>query len=149
MNYRATINDNMLVTVMIETLEGVAMANEIAATHGVDVIILGNNDLAQLLRLEPERSPLSGCDHQGARRGAQVRQVLRERGRAVSERYTVSADTRMVQNGPACDGWRPAGRGRGREAGPEEEPVIGLPTGGRSAAPAPPTPVRDPASCWP
>ena len=39
-NYRATINDNMLVTVMIETLEGVAMANEIAATHGVDVIIL-------------------------------------------------------------------------------------------------------------
>jgi hypothetical protein len=45
-NYRATINDNMLVTVMIETLEGVAMANEIAATHGVDVIILGNNDLS-------------------------------------------------------------------------------------------------------
>ena len=63
--------------------------------------------------------------------------------------YTVSADTRMVQNGPACDGWRPAGRGRGREAGPEEEPVIGLPTGRRSAAPAPPPPVRDPASCWP
>ena len=46
LNYRATINDNMLVTVMIETLEGVAMANEIAATHGVDVIMLGNNDLA-------------------------------------------------------------------------------------------------------
>ena len=36
----------MLVTVMIETLEGVAMADEIAATHGVDVIILGNNDLS-------------------------------------------------------------------------------------------------------
>ena len=46
LNYRATINDNMLVTVMIETLEGVAMADEIAATHGVDVIILGNNDLS-------------------------------------------------------------------------------------------------------
>ena len=46
LNYRATINDNMLVTVMIETLEGVAMAEEIAATHGVDVIILGNNDLS-------------------------------------------------------------------------------------------------------
>ena len=36
-NYRATVNDNMLVTVMIETLEGVANAEEIAATHGVDV----------------------------------------------------------------------------------------------------------------
>jgi 2-keto-3-deoxy-L-rhamnonate aldolase RhmA len=44
LNYRQTINDNMLVTVMIETLEGVAMAEEIAATHGVDAIILGNND---------------------------------------------------------------------------------------------------------
>ena len=32
---------------MIETLEGVAMAEEIAATHGVDVIMLGNNDLSQ------------------------------------------------------------------------------------------------------
>ena len=41
--------------------------------------------------------------------------------------YTVSADTRMVQNGPACDGWRPAGAGRGRGTGPDEEPVIGLP----------------------
>ena len=46
LNYRQTINDNMLVTVMIETLEGVAMAEEIAATHGVDVVILGNNDLS-------------------------------------------------------------------------------------------------------
>ena len=45
-NYRATINDNMLVTVMIETLEGVANAEEIAATAGVDVIIFGNNDLS-------------------------------------------------------------------------------------------------------
>ncbi|HEX7777925.1 MAG TPA: aldolase/citrate lyase family protein, partial [Vicinamibacterales bacterium] len=36
LNYRQTINDNMLVTVMIETLEGVAMADEIAAVHGVD-----------------------------------------------------------------------------------------------------------------
>jgi len=45
-NYRATVNDNMLVTVMIETLEGVANAEEIAATHGVDAVILGNNDLS-------------------------------------------------------------------------------------------------------
>jgi 2-keto-3-deoxy-L-rhamnonate aldolase RhmA len=30
---------------MIETLEGVANAEEIAATAGVDVVILGNNDL--------------------------------------------------------------------------------------------------------
>ncbi|MGH9242523.1 MAG: HpcH/HpaI aldolase family protein, partial [Vicinamibacterales bacterium] len=45
-NYRATVNDNMLVTVMIETLEGVANAEEIAATAGVDVVMVGNNDLS-------------------------------------------------------------------------------------------------------
>ena len=85
-NYRATINDNMLVTVMIETLEGVANAEEIAATAGVDVVILGNNDLSALLRLAAERSALSGCADQGPQRGAQVRQVLRQRRAAVSER---------------------------------------------------------------
>src|SRR4029078_7608956 len=45
-NYRATINDNMLVVVMIETLEGVANAEEIAATAGIAVIMLANNDLS-------------------------------------------------------------------------------------------------------
>ena len=73
----------MLVTVMIETLEGVANAEEIAATHGVDVVLIGNNDLVELLRLVAERSQVSGCADQSARRGAQVRQMLRQRGRAV------------------------------------------------------------------
>ena len=85
-NYRQTYNDNVLVTVMIETLEGVANAEEIAATAGVDVIILGNNDLVELLRVGAERSAVSGRRHQGARRGAEVRQVLRQRGLSVPER---------------------------------------------------------------
>ena len=60
--------------------------------------------------------------------------------------YTVSADTRMVQNGPACDGWTPPGRGgRGRGANPDEEPVVGLPTGG---APTPATGRSGSANCW-
>ena len=60
--------------------------------------------------------------------------------------YVLSADTRMVQNGPARDGWvppargggagrgagAPAGRGRGDSAPePDAEPVIGLPGRGR------------------
>ena len=66
--------------------------------------------------------------------------------------YVLSADTRMVQNGPARDGWTPprgggagrgeapAGRGRGDSAPePDAEPVIGLPGGAQpgSSAPAP------------
>jgi hypothetical protein len=55
--------------------------------------------------------------------------------------YVLSADTRMVQNGPARDGWVPPARGGGAGRGaapggrgrgdstpePDAEPVIGLP----------------------
>ncbi len=146
-NYRATINDNMLVTVMIETLEGVAMANEIAAAHGVDVIILGNNDLASFSgwsQHDPRYQDAIIKVHDAA---LKYGKYYGNAGEQYLTGYTVSADTRMVQNGPACDGWKPAGRGRG--AGPQEEPVIGLPGGGRAAAPAPSTPARSGAPCWP
>ena len=45
-NYRQTINDNMLVVIMIETPTGVANAYDIASVPGVNVVIIGNNDLA-------------------------------------------------------------------------------------------------------
>ena len=45
-NYRETINDNMLVVIMIETPTGVANAFDIASVPGVDVVIIGNNDLS-------------------------------------------------------------------------------------------------------
>ena len=45
-NYRQTINDNMLVVIMIETPTGVANAYDIASVPGVDVVIIGNNDLS-------------------------------------------------------------------------------------------------------
>lgn len=44
--FRTTANDNMLVIVMIETVEGVNNALEIALQPGVDVVLLGNADLA-------------------------------------------------------------------------------------------------------
>ena len=46
-NYRKTVNDNMLVTIMIETPTGVANAYDIARCRGVDVVIIGNNDLSR------------------------------------------------------------------------------------------------------
>ena len=112
LNYRATINDNMLVTVMIETLEGVAMAEEIAATHGVDVVILGNNDLSSFSgwsQHDPRYQDAIIKVHDAALRFGKY---YGNAGEQYLTGYTVSADTRMVQNGPACDGWRPAGRGR-------------------------------------
>src|SRR6516164_7354692 len=44
-DYRQTINDNMLVVIMIETPLGVANAKEIAAVKGVDVIFAASTDL--------------------------------------------------------------------------------------------------------
>jgi 2-keto-3-deoxy-L-rhamnonate aldolase RhmA len=148
-NYRATINDNMLVTVMIETLEGVAMANEIAATHGVDVVMIGNNDLSNFsgwTQHDPRYQDAIIKVHDAALRYGKY---FGNAGEQYLTGYTVSADTRMVQNGPACDGWRPAGRGRG--TGPGEEPVIGLPAAGAAAGrgAAAPATAGSAEKCWP
>src|SRR4030095_9809079 len=136
------------VTVMIETLEGVAMADEIAATHGVDAVIIGNNDLSSFSgwnQNDPRYQDAIIKVHDAALKYAKY---YGNAGAQYLTGYTVSADTRMVQNGPACDGWAPPGRGgRGRGAGPDEEPVIGLPAG---AAPASPADVGrgSAGSCW-
>jgi 4-hydroxy-2-oxoheptanedioate aldolase len=44
-DYRQTINDNMIVVVMIETPLGVANAKEIASVPGIDVIFAASTDL--------------------------------------------------------------------------------------------------------
>jgi len=149
LDYRRTINDNMLVTVMIETLEGVAMADEIAATHGVDAIILGNNDLSSFsgwAQNDPRYQDAIIKVHDAA---LKYGKYYGNAGAQYLKGYTVSADTRMVQNGPACDGWTPPGRGgRGRGTSPDEEPVIGLPAGNAPAT-APGAAGRGSASsCW-
>ena len=139
-NYRATVNDNMLVTVMIETLEGVANAEEIAATAGVDVIILGNNDLSSFsgwAQNDPRYQDALVKVHDAA---LKYGKYFGNAGAQYLNGYVLSADTRMVQNGPARDGWTPprgggagrgaapAGRGgRSNAPAPDPEPVIGLP----------------------
>jgi 2-keto-3-deoxy-L-rhamnonate aldolase RhmA len=141
-NYRATVNDNMLVTVMIETLEGVANAEEIAATHGVDVVLIGNNDLSSFSgwgQNDPRYQDALIKVHDAA---LKYGKYFGNAGAQYLNGYVLSADTRMVQNGPARDGWAPprgggagrgappAGRGRGDNLPePDAEPVIGLPGG--------------------
>ena len=154
-NYRATVNDNMLVTVMIETLEGVANAEEIAATAGVDVIILGNNDLSSFsgwAQNDPRYQDALVKVHDAA---LKFGKYFGNAGAQYLNGYVLSAATRMVQNGPARDGWTPpargggaGGAGRGAAPGargrgdntpePDAEPVIGLPGGLQpGGAPAP------------
>ncbi|HVG56506.1 MAG TPA: aldolase/citrate lyase family protein [Vicinamibacterales bacterium] len=139
-NYRATVNDNMLVTVMIETLEGVANAEEIAATHGIDVVLMGNNDLVSFSgwqQNDPRYQDALTKVHDAA---LKYGKYFGNAGAQYLNGYVLSADTRMVQNGPARDGWTPprgGGPGRGAAPGggpgrsnapePDPEPVLGLP----------------------
>ena len=130
-NYRATVNDNMLVTVMIETLEGVANAEEIAATHGVDVVLIGNNDLVSFSgwqQNDPRYQDALIKVHDAA---LKYGKYFGNAGAQYLNGYVLSADTRMVQNGPARDGWTPPrGGGPGRGAAPGGAPGRGAAPGG-------------------
>jgi len=112
-NYRQTINDNMLVVIMIETPTGVANAFDIASVPGVDVIIIGNNDL----------SSFSGFSQTDDRYHQLVQKVhddtLRAgkifgQANAMYSKGPYSKDSYFFQNGPSNDGWTPpASGGRG------------------------------------
>ena len=120
--YQNTYNDNMLVVVMLETLDGILNADEIADTFGVDVVIQGNNDLSRFSgwsQTDPRYQSLltisrNATLHAGKYWGNAGQQYLTGN--------PLSADVRFVQNGPAMDGWTPPARGAGpaksRRSGP-------------------------------
>jgi 4-hydroxy-2-oxoheptanedioate aldolase len=128
-NYRQTINDNMLVVVMIETPTGVANAFDIASVPGVDVVIIGNNDL----------SSFSGYAQSDDRYQMMVTKIHDDTLRAgkifgqanamYAKGHPLSKDARFFQNGPAFDGWTPPASG-GRRANPNAPPE-GEEEGGR------------------
>lgn len=110
-NYRRTFNDNVLVVVMIESPTGVANAYDIARVPGIDVVIIGNNDL----------SSFSGFPQDDPRYQAMVTKVHDDTLKAgkifgqASARYAsnhpLSNDAKFFQNGPSNDGWTPPARG--------------------------------------
>ena len=109
-NYAKTVNDNMLVVVMIETPTGVANAYDIASVPGIDVVIIGNADL----------SVFSGFSQTDDRYWELVKKVHDDVIRAgkifgqASAAYATgphSYDARFFQNGKSNDGYVPVGRG--------------------------------------
>jgi len=108
-DYRQTFNDNMLVVIMIETPTGVANAYDIASVPGVDVVIIGNNDL----------SSFSGFPQEDDRYQAMIKKVHDDTLRAgkifgqANAKYAtghpLSKTAKFFQNGPSKDGWMPKG----------------------------------------
>ena len=125
--YRATINDNFLVVVMLETLESIINADEIANTFGLDVVIQGNSDLSQFsgwTQTDARYEALLNISHNATLKAGKY---WGNAGQQYLTGHPLSPDTRFVQNGPSYDGFAFPARGRGAAEAPE--PVIGAPGG--------------------
>jgi 2-keto-3-deoxy-L-rhamnonate aldolase RhmA len=125
-DYAKTFNDNMLVVVMIETPTGVANAYDIASVAGVDVVIIGNNDL----------SVFSGFPQDDDRYQALIKKIRDDTLRAgkifgqananYAKGHPLSGDAKFFQNGPSNDGWKPSGvvNPNAPPPGEEDKPAV-------------------------
>ena len=119
-NYHQTINDNMLVVVMIETPTGVANAYDIASVPGVDVVIIGNNDLSWF-------SGFAQADERYHQLVDKVRADTLRAGKIFGQANATyatgpySKDSFFFQNGPSDDGWQPPKAGASQSAPPPGE----------------------------
>lgn len=137
--YRQTVNDNMLVVVMIETPTGVANAYDIARVPGVDVVIIGNNDLSSFTgwqQNDPRYQTMITKVHDDTVRAGKI---FGQANASYAKGHPLSGDSWFFQNGQSNDGWTPPGRGGGRgpaaNAPPEgEEEGLGAPAAGAGAA---------------
>jgi 2-keto-3-deoxy-L-rhamnonate aldolase RhmA len=119
--YQNTFNDNMLVVVMLETLEGILNADQIASTFGIDVVIQGNNDLSRFsgwAQTDPRYNSLLMVSRNAT---LQAGKFWGNAGAQYLTGHPLSADVRFIQNGPSIDGWTPPQRRQ------TEEPTIGVP----------------------
>jgi len=125
--YRPTINDNFLVVVMLETLESIINADEIANTFGLDVVIQGNSDLSQFSgwsQTDERYNALLTISHNATLKAGKY---WGNAGQQYLTGHPLSPATRFVQNGPSHDGFAFPARGRGAAEAPE--PSIGVPGG--------------------
>jgi 2-keto-3-deoxy-L-rhamnonate aldolase RhmA len=109
-NYRQTINDNMLVIAMVETPEGAANALNIARVPGVDVVMGANTDMTNFSGLAPNDPKYHALF-------TQIRDATLKAGKflgATTANYASTgpngrpdaADFRMFYTGPAFDGYK-------------------------------------------
>ena len=106
-DYFKTFNDNMLVVVMIETPTGVANAYDIASVPGVDVVIIGNNDLNRFsgyAQTDDRYQQMVTKIHDDTLRAGKI---FGQANWIYAKGHPLSKDARFFQNGPSNDGWKP------------------------------------------
>ena len=110
-DYRQTVNDNMLLVVMIETPVGVANAYDIASVPGVDVVIIGNNDLTQFsgfAATDPHYLEMVTKVHDDTRKAGKI---FGQANASFATGHPLSKTSLFFQNGSSNDGWQPPARG--------------------------------------
>ena len=106
-NYHQTVNDNMLLVVMIETPTGVANAFDIASVPGVDVVIIGNNDLTQFsgfAATDPRYQQMVTKIHDDTLKAGKI---FGQANFSFATGHPLSGSSFFFQNGPSNDGWKP------------------------------------------
>jgi 2-keto-3-deoxy-L-rhamnonate aldolase RhmA len=116
-NFRENINDNMLVIVMIETLEGVSNALEIASQPGVDVVILGNADMSSFSGFSQNSPEYHDLQIRIRNATYQAGKFWGNAGAGNAVGNPLSPDSRLHQNAAPGAGRGGAGGGRGGGAG--------------------------------
>jgi 4-hydroxy-2-oxoheptanedioate aldolase len=110
-DYHRTVDENMLVVIMIETPTGVANAFDIASVPGVDVVIVGNNDLSQFSGFpqndERYQQMITKIHDDVLRAG----KIFGQANAKYATGHPLSKDAKFFQNGPSNDGWQPSARG--------------------------------------
>lgn len=117
-DYHNTINQNMLVIVMIETPVGVANAYDIARVPGLDGVLIANTDLGNFSLSKPGSPEYEGLVKK-------IHDATLKAGKwlgATNPQYASgrpdSKDMLFFQNGASFDGYQPpVGRGRGGQGG--------------------------------
>jgi 2-keto-3-deoxy-L-rhamnonate aldolase RhmA len=140
-NYRQTINDNMLTIVMIESPIGVENAFAIASQPGVDVVLVGSSDLASY-----SGYPASDVRYQDL--VLKIHDAALKAGKffgTTSDAYRtgtpISQDDRLMQNGPSNDGFQPPARGTAPAGGRGGQGAPTAPAAGRGGQGAPTSPT--------
>ena len=110
-DYFKTFNDNMLVVVMLETPTAVANAYDIASVPGIDVVIVGNNDLSQFsgyAQTDDRYQQMVTKIHDDTLRAGKI---FGQANWIYAKGHPLSQDAKFFQNGPSNDGWKPPAAG--------------------------------------
>jgi len=121
-DYRQTINDNMVVVIMIETPLGVANAKEIAAVPGIDVIFAASTDLGNFSGTrqgDPKYEAMVTTIHDTTlNAGLRLGGPLAWKARPGFTFFQGPGETALLRSGAQVSlGIAPAARGRARQSG--------------------------------